>query len=99
VNDDEVRFRVGADWMAVNGARRAMGSPSRVGNGNLSDRCLFYVKRRTSDLLPKTSNLSNLLEIDSRARLITVNAETRRIISTILLAGKTCDEDFENFFS
>jgi len=85
--------------MAVNGARWAMGSPSCVGNGNLRDACFFYIKRRTSDLLPKAANLSNLFEIDSRAGLITVNAKTRRIISTVLLAGKTCNEDFENFFS
>ena len=85
--------------MAISGARRAMGSPSRVGNGNLSYGCLFHIKRRTSDLLPKASNFSNFLEVDGRARLITVNTETRRIITTVLLASKPCNKDFKNLFS
>jgi hypothetical protein len=99
MDDDKVGLRVRTNWMAVNGARRAMGSPSGVGNGNLSDGCLFYIKRRPSNLLPKTSNFSNFLKVNDRAGPIIVNTETCRIISTVLLAGKTCNEDFKNLFS
>jgi hypothetical protein len=85
--------------MAVNGARRAMGSPSRVGNRNLRDACLFHIKRRSCDLLSKACNFTDFLEIDDRARLITVNTDTCRIVSTVLLAGETCNEDFKDLFS
>lgn len=85
--------------MAVKGARRAMGSPSSMGNGNLGDASLFYIDRGGSDLLSKASNFSDFLEIDDRTRLIAINTETCRIISTILLAGETSNEDFKNFFS
>jgi hypothetical protein len=50
-------------------------------------------------LLSKACNFTDFLEIDDRARLITVNTDTCRIVSTVLLAGETCNEDFKDLFS
>lgn len=62
--------------MAVDGARRTVGSPASMGDGDLGDEGLGLVDWVFVDELLQTSDLADLLEEDDFARLVTVDTTT-----------------------
>ena len=76
-----------------------MSSPSSVGDGNLGSEVLVDIDRGAGDLLPKASHLADLFEVKDLARLVTVNAQTGRVITTVLLAGETSAKNLKDFLT
>jgi hypothetical protein len=72
-----------------------MSGPSCMRNRNLSDAAFLDIELGSSDLLAKTRNFANFFEIFDRSRLIAIDREASRVISTIFLASKVSTQDFQ----
>lgn len=82
--------------MTVNDAGRSVGSPTGVCNRDLRVERLGAVDVGLGDLRSEASDLANLLEEPSLAGLITINTNTCRVVTTVLLASETVAENVAN---
>jgi hypothetical protein len=71
VDDAELAFGIGADWMAVDLRRGAMGSPASVCDGNLGYEGLVDIYRRSSDLFAPTGDFPTSLNAPLPHRYLT----------------------------
>lgn len=63
-----------------------MGSPAGVGDGNLAKEHCGFIDAGLCDEFAQTSDLSNLLEQQNFAWLVTVDANAGRVVATVLEA-------------
>jgi hypothetical protein len=99
VDDDEFGVRIRTNRVAVTFGRGTMGGPSCMRNRNLSDAAFLDIELGSSDLLAKTCNFANFFEIFDRSRLIAIDHEASRVVSTILLTSEASTQDFQNLFA
>jgi hypothetical protein len=70
-----------------------------MSDGNLFHEGLVDIDRRTVDLLAKTSDLADHLEVVDLARLIAIDDKTRRVVPAVFLAGEPSNKDVKDVFS
>lgn len=99
VNNHELVIGAGANGMAVDGGGRPVSGPAGVGNGDLGNKGLGGVNVGLSNALAKSSHFAHFLEVDGLSWFVAVDTDTRRVISTILLTGKTVAKDLQNLFA
>jgi hypothetical protein len=96
VNDDEFRFGIRLDRMAVSLAGGTMGGPSGMGDGNLRKEGLGLVDCSPGNLLFETGDFAYFFEEEDRVFGVTVDGETRGIVSTVFFTGETGAKDLED---
>jgi hypothetical protein len=96
MDDAEVGGGIRAEGMAVNLGGDTVGGPSGVGDGDLGDEDLVSVDAGRGDLLAKTGDFADLLEVSGLSGLVTVDTDTGRIVAAVLLTSKTTAEDLKD---
>jgi hypothetical protein len=99
VDDNEFRVRIRTNGVAITFGRGTVSGPSCMRNGDLSNASFLEIELGSSDLLAKTSNLADFFEILDRSRLIAIDDEASRVISTILLASEASAQYFQDLFA
>lgn len=87
VDDDKLGVGIGGDGVAISLRRGSVGGPASVGDGNLLHEGLVDIDGGRGDLLAETGYFANLLEKVDLTGLVAIDDETRRVVSTVLLAS------------
>jgi hypothetical protein len=77
--------------MAVDGGRRAVGSPAGVCNAGVRVEDLLKIDVGLVDELLELGDLANLLEGKNLLLLVAIDGQTGRIVATVLETRETCE--------
>lgn len=98
MDDDKLGIWIRAERVTVNGGWRSVGSPPSVSDRDLGQERLGSVHGRVGDLLAQTCNLANLLEVVNVV-FVPIDANARRVVTTVFLASEAVTKDFTNSFA
>lgn len=76
-----------------------MSGPTGVSNGYLRDRSLVNVQGGSSNFLAKTGDFANFFEIHNLSWFFAINAQTSRVVTSVLLTGETGTKNFKDFMA
>ena len=85
--------------MAVNNRGNTVSCPTCVGDGDLGDEGLGGVDVGLCDALAEARDLADLFEEDGLALFVAVDADARRVVAAVLLAGEAVDEDLADLLA
>ena len=93
MDDTELRGRIGLQRVAVDDGRGTVGGPARVRDRDLRNESLRSVDVGLGDALAESGDLADLLEEEHLSGLVAIDANTRGVVATVLLAGEARTED------